>query len=221
MSINALTNAAAARRPDFAPFGLVPQGISGIAAAAARIPVPEAMSFPKQPIPAPDSLQAESMPVPEEVPLPQQPTSGSLQLQSANAINTAMHLLFGYIPTEIIGLYVAILAAMEPPLGEVNPAQATVFWIFLIATPVVVWITYAAKIKAANKPLPFRLAAWPIWEMFAGTVAYFAWAAALPTNPFQIAKVAWYSSAVAGIFELVASTILGLAAPFFQRKLGT
>ena len=199
MSINALTNAAAARRPDFAPFGTTPQGISGIA------------------------LASGTMPVPEEVPLPGQPggTSNSLQAQSANAINTAMNLLFGYIPTEVITLYVAILAAMQPPAGQVNPAQAAVFWIFLGGTPVVVWLVYAAKLKAANKPLPLSPGAWPVWEMFAGTVAYFAWAIALPTNPFQIANAGWYSSSVAGIFELVASTVLGLLAPFFQRRLGT
>jgi hypothetical protein len=74
VSINALTKAAAARRPNFAPFGVVPQGISGIAAAAARIPVPEGMRLPEQPIRGSGSLQAESMPVPEEVPLPQQPS---------------------------------------------------------------------------------------------------------------------------------------------------
>lgn len=208
MSINALTNAAAARRPDFAPFGVTPQGIPGIALAAGNMPVP---------------APADSMPVPEEVPLPGQPggTSSSLQAQSANAINTAMHLLFGYIPTEIITLYVAILAAMEPRKGQTNPNQVMVFFVFLFATPCVVWLVYAAKLKAANKPLPLGWGAWPVWEMIAGTVAYCAWAIALPTNPLQIKGIEWYSPSVAGIFELSASTLLGLAAPFFQRRLGT
>src|SRR5438045_2474613 len=100
MSINALTNAAAARRPDFAPFGTVPRGLAGIAFAAGNMP--------------------------------------------------------------------------EPPRS------------------------------------------WPIWEMAAGTVAYAAWATALPTNPFPD-----YPPSLAGIAVLVASTVLGMLAPLFQRKLGT
>jgi len=49
--------------------------------------------------------------------------------------------------------------------------------------------------------------------MLAATLAYVAWAVALPNTP--CAEYAWYSPALAGVTTLVVSTILGLLAPFF------
>lgn len=55
MSINALANAAAARRPDTVPLGKVPKGLDGIARAAAvppatvEAPVPCAATPAQQP----------------------------------------------------------------------------------------------------------------------------------------------------------------------------
>src|SRR6266478_7309036 len=54
---------------------------------------------------------------------------------------------------EILTLYVAVLAAVQQP-NKVTSADWTAFWGFLVATPVVVWLVYGAKVKAANKPLP-------------------------------------------------------------------
>jgi TctA family transporter len=80
-----------------------------------------------------------------------------------------MNVLFGYIPTEVLTLYVAILAAIgsaKPKPGSVSPAFWITFWVFL-------------------------------------------------------ALYSWYSTGLAGVAVLVASTVLGLLAPFFQRPLGT
>src|SRR5712692_8182442 len=143
MSISSLANAAAARRVDFSPLGAVPQGLAEIAHAAATLP---AAPPPGQPPPAAPG-------------------------QSANAVNTALHILFGYIPTEVLTLYVAVLAAVQQQ-GKITRADKIAFWGFLGATPVVVWLLYGAKVKAAQKPVPVRPRAWPLWEMFAATVAY-------------------------------------------------
>jgi hypothetical protein len=136
--------------------------------------------------------------------------------QDSGQIETALNVLFGYIPVEVLTLYVAAKAAIEQPEG-VTPGEWRAFWIFLAATPVVVWLVYAAKVQAAKKPLPFAFGAWPVWEMFAATLAYFAWALALPKTPFS--EYPWYSAAVSGFVVLVASTLLGLLAPIFQRPL--
>jgi hypothetical protein len=56
--------------------------------------------------------------------------------------------------------------------------------------------------------------------MFAATFAFCAWAFALPNTPFQV-FASWYSAGLAGISVLLASTVLGLLAPLFQRPLGT
>ena len=70
---------------------------------------------------------------------------------------------------------------------------------------------------ATAKPLPLRFGAWPLWEMFAATFAFSAWTLALPKSPF--AEYPWYSSALSGVAVLVASTVLGLLAPFVQHEL--
>ncbi len=201
MSISTLANAAATRRTDIFPFNQVPESLAQIARAAAT---------------------------PPSITPPATPSPGAPQASSQ--IDTALHVLFGYIPTEVLTLYVAVLAAVQPSIKLIS-AQATAaqavrpttagewiaFWSFLAATPLVVWLTYGAKIKAAGRPLPLEFAAWPLWEMFAAAIAYCAWAFALPNAPFS--TYAWYSAALSGVAVLVASTVLGLLAPFFQRPI--
>jgi hypothetical protein len=164
-----------------------PQGLIEIAEAANTPPAPPAAAPPGPPAPAP----------PE---------------QSSRAINAALNVLFGYIPTEVLTLYVAVITAIQQP-NKVTQAQWIAFWSFLVATPIMVWLVYGAKIMAAQRPLPLAPRTWPVWEMFAATVAYCAWAFALPNAPFT--GYAWYSSALAGIGVLIASTVLGLLAPIF------
>jgi hypothetical protein len=136
---------------------------------------------------------------------------------AGNQVNTALHVLFGYIPTEVLTLYVAVLAAVQKP-GQVTRGDWTAFWVFLVATPVIVWLVYGTKLKAVQKPLPWKFDEWPLWEMSAAVVAYGTWAFALPNTPFT--QFNWYSSGLAGISVLVASTGLGLLAPLFQKSLG-
>lgn len=193
MSVSSLANSAAAHRSDFFPVG-VPKGLAGVAGAAGTRPVPTGAAPP--------------------------PPPG----QDADAFNTALNVLFGYIPTEVLTLYVAVLAAIEPAQQKPGPVPQTMwitFWIFLIFTPIVVWLVYGGKLIAAQKPIPLAFRTWPIWEMFAATVAYCAWAFALPHTPFTDFSNSWYSAGLAGVAVLVASTVLGLLAPFFQRPLGT
>jgi hypothetical protein len=187
MSINSLANAAAARRPETAPAGRTPQTLDEIAAAASTPPV-----------------QA------QQGGEPSKPTPGK------GNIETALNVLFGYIPTEIITLYVAVLAAVGVE-GSVTRTEWLSFGLFLLCTPVVVWLVYGAKLKNADLPLPLHFAAWPVWEMFAASVAFGAWAFALPKSPF--AAFDWYSSALSGLVVLITSAVLGLLAPFFQRRL--
>jgi hypothetical protein len=200
MSINSLTNAATARRPDFAPLNRVPNGLSEIATAAAGMPA---------------AHQAGGA----------QPTDATT---AANGVNTAMQVLFGYIPTEVLTLYVAIVAAIHSSAsGNGSDAAKTItsgdwinFFSFLVATPIIFWVVYAAKLKSAQKPIPLGFSTWPLWEMIAATVAYTAWAFALPETPF-LQFTQWYTPALGSIAVLVASTVLGLLSPLFQNPLGT
>jgi hypothetical protein len=184
VSINSMANAAAARRPDMVPLGEVPKTLDQVARAASTPPA--------------------TTPV----------APGNTTAAAPASVETTLNVLFGYIPTEVLTLYVAVLAAVQP--GKTSNGWL-VFWIFLFATPVIVWLVYGAKVKALQKPLPLKFGAWPFWEMLAATAAYMAWAFALPNSPFT--KYDWYSAALSGVVVLVISTVLGLLAPFFQKPL--
>lgn len=193
MSINTLTNIAVARRTDFAPAGRAPFGAAENAAVASAVPAP---------LPAGAAPPAVPPPVPDP-----------------NQINTALNVLFGYIPTEVLTLYVAFCAALERPseAGKVACAEWLTFGAFVLLTPLVVWLVYGAKVIAAGRPVPWHCRTWPVWEMVAATVAYLTWAFALPGSPFR--GQGWYSSAVGALAVLSVSTLLGLVAPFVQRRI--
>lgn len=204
MSISSMTNVAFVRRADVNLPGVAPMGA------------------------APASAESVAL-----------STAGTAE--SKSAVTAALDVIVTYIPTEVLTLYVAVLAAIQPVVPASLPATQTPpaagqalaaiatqpppvhsFWIafycFLIATPLVVWLVYSAKVRTAGRPLPLRPKTWPIWEMFAATVGYATWAFAMPANPFKY-SYDWYSSALAGILVLIVSTILGLLAPLLQRPL--
>jgi len=135
--------------------------------------------------------------------------------------STALKAIAAYIPTEVIGLYLAALAAVragENTLGAVaSAAELTTFYVFIIGTPVFVWLVYAGKAKTGGAKLPLSPGQWPIWEMFASAVSFSAWAYALPESPFT--RFSWYTTALGTFVVLVASTVLGLLAPIFQKEI--
>jgi hypothetical protein len=139
--------------------------------------------------------------------------------ESGNAVTFALTAIATYIPSEILTLYVAVLAALQMDAGS-TPARGDsawiALWIFFIATPVVVWVLYATKVRAAGKPLPLAAAEWPMWEMSSAAIAYLAWSFAMPGTPFALQQ--WYSAPLAGIVVLVVSAALGLVAPLFTQR---
>lgn len=149
-----------------------------------------------------------------------------------SAATAALKSIATYIPTEIVTLYVAALAALAgsnpdtpaPPSavaatgGSVaSSTDLVAFWIFLALTPVIVWLVYAAKVRNAGKQLPWKVVSWPWWEMISSTVAFAAWAYAMPSSVFT--RFDWYTAAIGTLVVLVVSTLLGLIAPIVQRQL--
>src|SRR4051812_43836677 len=104
MSINGLANAAAARRSDMAPLNTTPRGFREIAKAARTPP--------------------KGSPAPGE-------KSGTAPEDSSAQVDTALNVLFGYIPVEVITLYVAAVAAIQQP-EIVTASEWRAFWIFLV-----------------------------------------------------------------------------------------
>jgi hypothetical protein len=139
----------------------------------------------------------------------------SLETENKINIENAVGVLFAFIPTEVIALYVAVLGALNPdPLMK---AQWFSFYVFLAITPIVVWLIYSAKFKKQFDKVPWNPKDWPLWEMTASTLAFIAWAFALPNSPFSTFEY-WYSPAIAGVMILVTSTFLSLIAPFFNNE---
>jgi len=123
------------------------------------------------------------------------------------AVTKALDVVMAYVPTEIVALYVAVVAALKNTSESIGALLLCV--IFSVATPIVVWVIYAGKFRIKERRLPLTLAEWPRWEMVASFIAFPAWAFALPGGPFEGGR------ALAGIGVLVVSVALGLAAMVF------
>jgi hypothetical protein len=136
----------------------------------------------------------------------------------ANVTTAALDVIVTYIPTEILTLYVSVTATLRAPESPSRGLE-TAFWGFLVATPIVIWILYATKVRIAGKGLPIAPSTWPVWEMTAGMIAYAVWALALPDNP--VAASLGYPPPLAGVAVLITAAALGLLAPLFQRPLKT
>ena len=193
MSINALTNAAMARRADFEPATGAPRTLKDIAAAAGGAPKTVA------------SIRSAAAPAPT------QPGDGT---------HTALQTLTTYIPTEVLTLYVSAVASLgtiQNAQGH-DVGRWIPFVFFLVVTPAAVWIAFATKLKSAGRPLPISPGTWPVWEMTAATTAYVAWAFALPNTPFAQFQQ-WYSTGLAGLLVLIVSWGLGALSPLMQREL--
>jgi hypothetical protein len=127
----------------------------------------------------------------------------------------ALDLVVSYIPTEVVTTYVAVLSATRSESKSLT-GQWLALWIFLALTPIAVWILYARRLKVLDQPAPFRPKGWPLWEMCAATLAFAAWALALPNSP--ILEKVDYPPGLGTIAILGASFALGLLTPLFVKS---
>lgn len=128
-------------------------------------------------------------------------------------VTTALNALVGYIPTEIVTLYVAALSAQTALHAAAAAIDAvTILWFFVGLTPVLLLLIYLSKVAASGGPLPGPKL-WPWWKMVAATIAFFVWALAVPGNPYLREP----ASAVAGLGAMITSTLLSVVTPIFER----
>ena len=136
-----------------------------------------------------------------------------------NQIDNAISTLTGYLPTESITLYIAALAIV-PALNALNsiftkapPLNALASMVFTVLTPVLFLLIYVAKRRSAGLPrLPGSIKEYPWWGMFAATVAFLAWAVAVPESPYLTSNE---GRVVAGFLALFISTALSRLEPVF------
>lgn len=136
-----------------------------------------------------------------------------------SAASDALSALAAFIPTEVIGTYIAAIAVTAPAVaGSARQVDgAFLFWGFLIAVPIIVWLVFAGRVKTAGKEIPMDIRKWPKWEMVAATAAFAVWALAIPENPFTTQT--WYSAGLVGLAVIVVSTALGLLATVVRGPL--
>ncbi|HYN06965.1 MAG TPA: hypothetical protein VES67_06220 [Vicinamibacterales bacterium] len=130
-----------------------------------------------------------------------------------NRVTNALNALVGYIPTEVITLYVAALSA-ETALHSTFQIidAAKILWFFVGLTPALLLLIYLSKVAATGDALPGP-GKWPWWKMCAATIAFFVWALAVPGNPYLKDAAA----AISGVGAMLVSTLLSIVTPIFER----
>lgn len=136
------------------------------------------------------------------------------QPQPVGVDPTVVQQLVRWIPTEIIALYVAWIALLNPVTAPAGKTVCTVGdfggrWAsvvaFAVATPIIVVAIHLTKVRATKQP--FR---WPLFEIGAAGVAFLAWAFALPDTPLE--DFCGYKVEVGAFLVLGTSIAIGLVA---------
>lgn len=133
--------------------------------------------------------------------------------------NDSISQLTNYLPVETLTLYVAAVSA-GPALKSVFAFMSAEFlyWGFAVLTPIFILLALAIKRREANMPPFAPLSQFPWWKMFASTVAFLAWALAIPNNPYISGDA---GGTVAAFLALFISTILNRLEKVFQPPVTT
>lgn len=147
---------------------------------------------------------------------PEQPLQ---QNQATNVLDS----LVKYIPTESITLYVAASSAMDGLKSQFNFInEERTYWFFGLLTPILFLLIYVGKRRSANiRPLfPRELKALPWWKLIASTIAFLAWALAIPNAPYLHTPNNVAGGAVAAFLAIFISTFLSVLEPIFETQNG-
>jgi len=130
----------------------------------------------------------------------------------AGAVSKALKSIGTYIPTEVMATYLAILAIV--PTNRGHGFQWLMFWLFLIATPLVVWLGIMAAHKSSGRAFVGKpISQWPWWSMIAATVAFAAFVLVLPGSVMN--DVSWYEAWMGSVAIILSAFVLGLGDQVF------
>ena len=132
------------------------------------------------------------------------PPSAAAPTTFSNALNA----LIQYIPTESVTLYIATLAAapaLEQALDFVT--VEVIYWFFAVLTPILFVLIYLGKRRSAHLPVFPKRLEWPIWGVVSATIAFMAWALAVPSGPYLQNDA---GGVVAGLLAVFVSLLLEL-----------
>jgi hypothetical protein len=178
-------------------------------------------------VPSEDELELEerqrppraSLDAPREArrPRPRRPTPPSTRAPAAEQSAAAGHaeILLRLIPTEIIGAYIALLSvlAFKQPV-DCQSSYSGRWWLFGLTvglTPAVVALIYLGTAKRAGQKFKWSVIA---FDMVAATIAFAAWASALPSTPFG--NLCQWHPGYGTAAVIVTAVFLPLLAPVFS-----
>ncbi|MEM7675756.1 MAG: hypothetical protein AAF449_07095, partial [Myxococcota bacterium] len=126
----------------------------------------------------------------------------------------ALQSLVRFIPTETITLYIAAVAAVPLVNDMPDPVVSKiVLWSFAALTPIIFVLLLFGKRASSGLPTVPAFSDWPWFKLFASTVAFVAWAVALPESPYLLGE----QRAVGAFVALFVSTMLSLLEPVLSR----
>ncbi|MFJ7212863.1 hypothetical protein [Amycolatopsis sp. NPDC098790] len=141
----------------------------------------------------------------------QRPGSASADL----GVVAATEVVTRYIPTEIITAYVAVATLVMDPGGS-RTGQWVMFSIFLVLTPVIVWLFAVAQARKLGRTPPWRPGDWPVFELITATISFGLWAFTLPATPFE--DFSWYRPGYGTAALIVGSLLIGAIAYAVKPK---
>ncbi len=123
----------------------------------------------------------------------------------APELGKALDSIGTYIPTEVMATYLAILAVIPPAPGR--PYQWLMFWAFLAATPIVVWLGVSAAHPGQGLSLPvFEIRLLPWLSIFAASLAFAVFAIGVPGS--VVSYVSWYESWMSTAIIILSAFVL-------------
>ncbi len=142
-------------------------------------------------------------------PAPTVAPGGALPLGGVGpGLGRALDSIGTYIPTEVMATYLAILAVI-PAFAE-HRYQWLMFWVFLAATPIVVWLGVSAAHPGQGLSLPVRaFRQWPWLSMFAATLAFAVFAISVPGS--VISYLSWYQAWMSTVAIILSAFVLSQA----------
>src|SRR5713101_6915172 len=175
----------------------------GPVAAAGAPPAPPAASTPSAPAaPGAPSAATANGPSPTVAP-------GAVALGGVGpGLGRALDSIGTYIPTEVMATYLAILAVIPALAG--HRYQWLVFWLFLAATPIVVWVGASAAHPGQGLSLPVSaIRQWPWLSMFAATLAFAVFAISVPGS--VVSYLSWYQAWMSTAAIILSAFVLSQA----------
>ena len=147
-----------------------------------------------------EALIKDLIPVAAQTPSVPTPSSGALGA------------LAKYIPTEVVALYTAACSAMAAATASPSTQRLT-YWSFVAGTPVLFLLLLAGKRRRAQlsifPPLKEFWSKWPWWKLIASTIAFAAWAVAIPSTPYWTDQAGRIVAAFAAVLVSTFLAVIG------------